>query len=90
LKWRWRRSIRLPLGGRANLSGSGVGWSWGVPGARWGVTAHGRRYRALSIPGTGLYNRTYSRGTTGSLWPGKGRWLAILLVAWALWSALTR
>jgi hypothetical protein len=44
-----------------NLSKSGVGYSLGIPGFRVGTDAKGRRFTAASIPGTGLYNRTYSR-----------------------------
>jgi hypothetical protein len=51
--WRFRRSIGLgPL--RLNMSKSGVGYSWGVPGIRVSTSPNGRRYLWLSIPGTGL------------------------------------
>lgn len=57
--WRFRRSIKLgPL--KLNFSKSGVGYSVGVRGYRVGKDAKGRSYTAASIPGTGLYNRTYS------------------------------
>jgi hypothetical protein len=62
MAWRFRKSIKLgPL--RLNLSKSGIGTSIGVRGFRVGKDAKGRSYTAASIPGTGLYNRTY---------PGKG------------------
>ena len=32
--WRYRKSINLGLGFRINLSKSGIGYSWGVPGYR--------------------------------------------------------
>lgn len=60
MRWRWRKSIRLPLGGRLNLSRSGVGYSVGVPGYRMGVDARGRKYTQWSIRGTGIYNRVYA------------------------------
>lgn len=59
--WRYRRSIRLPGGFRVNVSQRGVGYSWGVRGARFGRDASGRRYKSYSIPGTGLYSRSSSR-----------------------------
>jgi hypothetical protein len=52
--WRLRRSISLG-GARLNLSRSGVGWSWGIPGLRYGRTALGRAYISIGLPGTGLY-----------------------------------
>jgi hypothetical protein len=59
MAWRFRKSIKLgPL--RLNLSKSGVGTSIGVRGFRVGTDAKGRSYTAASIPGTGLYSRTYS------------------------------
>jgi hypothetical protein len=57
--WGLRRSLKLgPL--KLNFSKSGVGYSVGVRGFRVGKDAKGRSYTAASIPGTGLYNRTYS------------------------------
>ncbi len=59
MAWRFRKSIKLgPL--RFNLSKSGIGTSIGVRGFRVGTDAKGRSYTAASIPGTGLYSRTYS------------------------------
>jgi hypothetical protein len=58
LGWSFRRTINLgPL--RVNLSKSGVGYSVGTRGFRVGQDAHGRRYRAVSIPKTGIYRRDY-------------------------------
>ncbi len=52
--WRWRQYIRIgPL--KYVLSRSGVGVSIGVPGLRYGVTAAGRRFVSVGIPGLGLY-----------------------------------
>ena len=51
---RYRKSIRVGKSGtRINLSGSGVGISTGVKGARIGVGPRGTR-TTLSIPGTGV------------------------------------
>jgi hypothetical protein len=59
MAWRFRKSLKLgPL--RFNLSKSGVGYSFGGRGFRLGKDAKGRSYTAASIPGTGIYNRTYS------------------------------
>jgi hypothetical protein len=40
---------------RTSLSKSGLGFSWGIPGLRFGVTPNGRKYFSIGIPGTGLY-----------------------------------
>jgi hypothetical protein len=59
MAWRFRRSLNFgPL--KLNLSRSGVGYSIGGRGFRVGKDAKGRSYTAASIPGTGLYNRTYA------------------------------
>lgn len=51
---RFRKSVKLPGGGRINLSKSGVGYSWGVKGYRKTKTATGRTRTTYSVPGTGL------------------------------------
>ena len=51
----FRKSINLGGGFRINLSKHGVGYSWGVKGARFTKTAHGTARTTLSIPGTGIY-----------------------------------
>ena len=58
--WSIRRRKGL-LGGlvNLNLSKSGLGVSVGVKGARVGVNAKGQTYSQVSIPGTGIYNRSY-------------------------------
>jgi stage V sporulation protein K len=56
--WNWRSSKNFG-GFRLNLSSKGIGWSAGVKGFRMGRDAHGRSYTHTSIPGTGLYNRSY-------------------------------
>lgn len=58
MAWRYRRSVRFPGGFRINLSRSGVGYSWGFRGFRIGKGAKGQITRTVSIPGTGIYNRT--------------------------------
>ncbi|MGO9840461.1 MAG: DUF4236 domain-containing protein [Candidatus Acidiferrales bacterium] len=45
---------------RVNVSKKGVGYSVGVRGLRVGQNARGQRYTQTSIPGTGIYNRSYS------------------------------
>lgn len=72
--WGFRRSLKLgPL--KLNFSRSGMGYSVGVRGFRVGKDAKGRSYSAASIPGTGLYNRTYSgkgEAAGGDAAPGSG------------------
>jgi hypothetical protein len=58
MAWRFRRSLKLgPL--RLNFSKSGIGYSAGVRGFHVGQNAKGTPYTAVSIPGTGMYNRQY-------------------------------
>ncbi len=52
--FRFRKSINLGLGFKVNLSKSGIGYSWGVPGYRITKTAKGRTRKTYSIPGTGI------------------------------------
>src|ERR1017187_6872927 len=54
MSWRFFRSIRLPLGLRMNLRGTGVGWSWGFSFFRIGISGTGQRWISIGIPGTGL------------------------------------
>jgi hypothetical protein len=60
MAWGFRRSVNFgPL--RINASKSGLGYSFGGRGFRIGKDARGRKYTSTSIPGTGIYNRTYSK-----------------------------
>jgi len=52
--FRLRRSINLGGGFRINLSKTGIGYSWGVPGYRVTKTARGTTRTTYSIPGTGI------------------------------------
>lgn len=52
--WRYRKSISIGKGMRVNISKSGVGYSFGVPGARITKTATGKIRQTYSIPGTGI------------------------------------
>ncbi|MBC2101688.1 DUF4236 domain-containing protein [Listeria marthii] len=51
---RLRKSINLGSGFRVNVSKSGVGYSWGVKGARVTKKANGNTRTTFSIPGTGI------------------------------------
>lgn len=51
--FRFRKSINLG-GFRINLSKSGIGYSFGIPGARYTKKASGGHRTTLSIPGTGI------------------------------------
>jgi len=54
MSWIFRKTFRFgPF--RTTLSKGGVGMSWGIPGFRVGVSANGRKYITLGIPGTGIY-----------------------------------
>ncbi|MEI8291171.1 MAG: DUF4236 domain-containing protein [Verrucomicrobiota bacterium] len=56
--WRFRKTFgRGPI--RWTLSKRGIGWSWGIPGLRYGVSPSGQRYFSFGIPGTGLYYIKY-------------------------------
>lgn len=58
MRWRWRKSIGFgPI--RTTLTTRGVGWSVGIPGLRYGISATGRRYISVGIPGTGIYGMQY-------------------------------
>lgn len=60
MAWGFRKSFNLgPL--RINASKSGLGYSFGGKGFRIGKDARGRNYRSTSIPGTGIYSRTYTK-----------------------------
>ncbi|WP_399259077.1 DUF4236 domain-containing protein [Terriglobus albidus] len=62
MAWGFRKSLNLgPL--RINASKSGLGYSFGGRGFRIGRDARGRKYTSTSIPGTGLYNRSYLKST---------------------------
>ena len=50
---RFRKSINIG-GLKLNISKSGIGYSFGVPGARYTKTANGRSRQTYSIPKTGI------------------------------------
>ena len=51
--FRFRKSVNVgPF--RVNASKTGLGWSFGVPGARYTKMANGRNRVTASIPGTGI------------------------------------
>jgi len=52
--FRWLQRIRLPFGFRSTVSRSGIGYSWGVPGLRVGVSPSGRKWISLGFPRLGL------------------------------------
>ena len=52
--FRYRKSINLGGGFKINISKSGIGYSWGVPGYRITKTARRNTKKTYSIPGTGL------------------------------------
>ena len=60
---RFRKSINVGWGFRINISKSGIGYSWGVPGYRKTWKANGGERTTYSIPGTGI---SYVEETTRS------------------------
>jgi len=67
--WRFRKIVRFgPV--RGWVARSGIGYSWGFPGFRVGISANGTRYLSVGIPGTGLYFiKHFTRSRTKSLPP---------------------
>lgn len=59
MSFRFRKSFNLGFV-RINISGSGIGWSWGIKGLRFGRDSKGRGFRSITIPGTGFSERSYS------------------------------
>ena len=78
--FRFRKSISTgPF--RINLSKSGVGWSVGGKGLRYGQRAGGRSYTTFSVPGTGVSYTTGGSRSRGRS-PGKSGCL-IPIIAFA-------
>jgi hypothetical protein len=50
----FRKSINLGKGFKANVSKSGVGFSWGVKGFRVSRSSKGSTRATVSLPGTGI------------------------------------
>lgn len=48
---------------RTTVTGKGIGWSFGLPGCRYGISADGRHYLAFGILGTGFYYRHYFKNS---------------------------
>ena len=69
--FRFRKSIPAGKHFRINLSKSGVGYSWGVKGARFTKTANGKNRTTLSVPGTGISYTTESKAHTSKKKPFK-------------------
>lgn len=69
--FRFRKSIPVGKHFRINLSKSGVGYSWGVKGARFTKTANGKNRTTLSVPGTGISYTTESKVHTSKKKPFK-------------------
>lgn len=62
---RFRKSIKLGKHFSVNLSPKGIGYSYGVKGARHSVSADGRHRTTYSVPGTGLAYTT-SKNTSSN------------------------
>lgn len=59
---RFRKSVNLGGGFRINVSKSGIGYSWGLPGYRVSSSANGRKRTTVSVPGTGFSHISESGG----------------------------
>lgn len=54
MSWRFKKIFRWgPF--RTTWTKKGWGFSWGIPGLRYGISPDGRRYVSIGIPGTGFY-----------------------------------
>lgn len=51
---RFKKSFNLGAGFKINLSKSGIGYSWGIPGFRKTKLCNGRTRTTFNIPGTGI------------------------------------
>lgn len=86
---RFQKSVNLgPF--RVNVSKSGVGFSVGRRGVRAGVSATGRKYTTVSLPGTGIsYDQTIGgkgkgkKGCLVAMVAMIGTLAAIAVTAWA-------
>lgn len=64
---RFRKSVRVGKCFRINVSKSGIGYSFGVPGARITHSSRGRVSSTVGIPGTGLsYTQTLNGRSSNS------------------------
>lgn len=64
---RFRKSVRIGKYFRINISKSGIGYSFGVPGARITHSANGRVTTTVGIPGTGIsYSTSHNSNSNRS------------------------
>src|ERR1700732_2998606 len=67
--WNFRKSLNFGKLFRLNIGSQSLGLSVGVKGARVGINTKRGLYTHASIPGTGIYNRSYlgtNVGTSGA------------------------
>jgi hypothetical protein len=92
--FRFRKSVNLGGGFRANFSKSGTGFSWGTKGVRFTKKAGGGTRTTLSIPGTGISHVSDKSSGAGCvticlIWPFKITWWLMLgcfwLIYWTFW-----
>jgi hypothetical protein len=81
-----RYQKRLSLGPlHLNVSKSGIGYSVGMRGARFGVSSTGHPYTSIGLPGTGVSWRDYEGDNHRSAGLHFGWWLLVIgLVLWLL------
>jgi hypothetical protein len=54
MAWRFRKYFNLGMF-RIGISKNGLGFSFGIPGFRYGISPNGNKFISIGIPGTGLY-----------------------------------
>ena len=89
--FRFRKSLHAgPF--RLNLSKSGLGWSWGIPGLRWTQRADHRQQVTFNLPGSGFsYVQTSTnrgvidqKNPSAPLAPSFWKWMLIGLVIYVV------
>jgi hypothetical protein len=50
----WIKRFNIGRGVRGILNKNGLGFSWGIPGIRIGISQSGYKWIYISIPGTGI------------------------------------
>jgi tetratricopeptide (TPR) repeat protein len=64
--FRFYKSVSVGKGLRVGVSKSGIGLSFGAPGARYSIHSSGRTRKTIGIPGSGISYVQYGSSTTGA------------------------
>jgi len=54
MSWRFRKYLNFGLF-RIGVSKNGLGFSFGIPGFRYGISSSGKKTLSIGLPDTGLY-----------------------------------